>query len=117
MLQGIQFFLELWAEINHRASLRARAESVPLLPSPNSTEDEPPEGTIFEELVRHYRDLAGRAEELIVSSVTGEVESGLKPHLQGGSTYVTTARLEMRYTNRDTVGIPPPPPTRTRRTI
>ncbi|KAM5532788.1 hypothetical protein V8D89_013585 [Ganoderma adspersum] len=85
------FFLELWAEINHRASLRARAESIPSLPNPNTTEDEPPEGTIFEELVRHYQDLARRAEELIVSTVTGEVESGLKSHLQGSSAQATPA--------------------------
>ncbi|TBU64736.1 RINT-1 family protein [Dichomitus squalens] len=85
------FFLELWAEINHRASLRTRAESVPLLPNPNSAEDEAPEGTIFEELVRHYHDLSERAEELIVSTVTGEVESGLKSHLQSGSTHATPA--------------------------
>ena len=52
----------------------------------NAAEDEPPEGTIFEELVRHYHSLAGRAEEMIVTSVSAEVESGLKPHLQGGST-------------------------------
>ncbi|TFK93535.1 hypothetical protein K466DRAFT_572441 [Polyporus arcularius HHB13444] len=85
------FFLELWVEINRRANLRSKAESIPSLPTPNGTEDEPPEGTIFEELIRHYHSLVGRAEELIVTSVTGEVESGLKPHLQGGSTQVTPA--------------------------
>ena len=88
-----------------------------MLPNLNSTEDEPPEGTIFEELVRHYRDLTGRAEELIVSSVTGEVESGLKPHLQGGSTYVVAARLNTRYSDSATVGIPLLLLTQTRRTI
>nr|VWO99552.1 N/A [Ganoderma boninense] len=85
------FFLELWAEINHRASLRTRAESIPSLPNPNATEDESPEGTIFEELVRHYNDLVRRAEELIISTVTGEIESGLKAHLQGSSAQVTPA--------------------------
>ncbi len=60
-------------------------DTVSSLPNPKVEEDEQ-EGTIFEELVRHYHTLAGRAEELIVSSVTGEVESGLKAHLQGGST-------------------------------
>ncbi|KAI0757326.1 RINT-1 family protein [Daedaleopsis nitida] len=83
------FFLELWAEINRRANLRTKAETIPSLPNPKVVEDEPPEGTIFEELVRHYQTLAGRAEELIVSSVAGEVESGLKGHLQGGSTHPT----------------------------
>ncbi|KAI0666341.1 TIP-1 family-domain-containing protein [Trametes maxima] len=88
------FFLELWAEINHRANLRTRAESVSSLPNPKDREDdnEPPEGTIFEELIRHYSALVGRVEEMIVQSVTGEVEAGLKPHLQGGSTQVTPAQ-------------------------
>ncbi|KAI0768609.1 TIP-1 family-domain-containing protein [Trametes elegans] len=85
------FFLELWAEINRRSNLRTRAETVSSLPNPNLNEDEPPEGTIFEELVRHYTALVGRAEEMIVQCVTGEVEAGLKPHLQGGSTQVTPA--------------------------
>ncbi|KAI0639079.1 TIP-1 family-domain-containing protein [Trametes polyzona] len=79
------FFLELWAEINRRANLRTKAESVPSLPNPNASEDEPLEGTIFEELVRHYQALVGRAEDMIVQCVTGEIESGLKPHLQGAS--------------------------------
>ncbi|KAI0374499.1 hypothetical protein BV20DRAFT_961682 [Pilatotrama ljubarskyi] len=85
------FFLELWAEINHRASLRTKAESVSSLPNPRENEDEPPEGTIFEELVRHYHALVGRAEEMIVQCVTAEVETGLKPHLQGASTHATPA--------------------------
>ncbi|KAI0724222.1 RINT-1 family protein [Cerioporus squamosus] len=85
------FFLELWAEINRRANLRTKAESIPSLPNPNGAEDEPPEGTIFEELIRHYHSLASRAEEMIVTCITGEVESALKPHLQGGSTQVTPA--------------------------
>ncbi|KAI0336160.1 hypothetical protein GY45DRAFT_1316243 [Cubamyces sp. BRFM 1775] len=85
------FFLELWAEINRRANLRTKAESVPSLPNPRENEDEPPEGTIFEELVRHYHALVDRAEEMIVQCVTGEVEAGLKAHLQGGSTHTTPA--------------------------
>ncbi|KAH9891013.1 RINT-1 family protein [Cubamyces lactineus] len=85
------FFLELWAEINHRANLRTKAESVSSLPNPRQNEDEPPEGTIFEELVRHYHALVDRAEEMIVQCVTGEVEAGLKAHLQGGSTHTTPA--------------------------
>ncbi|KAI0823023.1 TIP-1 family-domain-containing protein [Trametes gibbosa] len=76
------FFLELWAEIGRRVNLRTKAESVASLPNPNGNEDEPPEGTIFEELVRHYKALVGRAEDMIVQCVTGEVEASLKPHLQ-----------------------------------
>ncbi|CDO70227.1 hypothetical protein BN946_scf184942.g27 [Trametes cinnabarina] len=60
------FFLELWAEISRRATLRTKAESVASLPNPRAPEDEPPEGTIFEELVRHYDALVDRAEEMIV---------------------------------------------------
>ena len=86
----VKFFLELWAEINHRANLRTKAESVSSLPNPRQNEDEPPEGTIFEELVRHYHALVERAEEMIVQCVTGEVEAGLKAHLQGGSAFVHT---------------------------
>ncbi|KAI8995431.1 TIP-1 family-domain-containing protein [Trametes punicea] len=85
------FFLELWAEINRRANLRTKAEAVSSLPNPREREDEPPEGTIFEELVRHYNALADRAEEMIVQCVTGEVEAALKSHLQGGSTHATPA--------------------------
>ncbi|KAI9068018.1 RINT-1 family protein [Trametes sanguinea] len=87
------FFLELWEEINRRANLRSKAESVPSLPNPRDTEDEPPEGTIFEELVRHYNALVDRAEDMIVQCVTGEVETALKPHLQGSAhpTPVTSA--------------------------
>ncbi|KAI0359047.1 hypothetical protein OH77DRAFT_1420580 [Trametes cingulata] len=85
------FFLELWAEINRRANLRTKAESVSSLPNPRENEDEPPEGTIFEELVKHYHALVNRAEEMIVQCVTGEVETGLKPHLQGPSTHATPA--------------------------
>ncbi|OBZ79146.1 RAD50-interacting protein 1, partial [Grifola frondosa] len=84
------FFLELWAEINHKASLRSRAESVASLPRPKDQEheDEPLEGTIFEELVTQYAALAARAEDMIVQCVCGEVEVGLKAHLSGGSTFV-----------------------------
>ena len=78
--------MELWAEINRRANLRSKAEAVPSLPNPKDAEDEHPEGTIFEELIIHYKDLVGRAEEMIVNSVSGEVESGLKAHFtHGGS--------------------------------
>ena len=83
--------MELWEEINCRANLRTKAEAVAALPNPNpnGSTDDSPEGTIFEELIRHYNALSERAEEMIVACVTGEVEGGLKAHLHGGgSTYV-----------------------------
>ncbi|CAL1696309.1 unnamed protein product [Somion occarium] len=78
------FFLELWAEINHKASLRSRAEAAASLPDPKSADAEVPEGTIFEELVVQYNQLVVRAEELIVQSICNEVESGLKAHFNSG---------------------------------
>lgn len=75
-----QFFLELWAEINHKASLRSRAEAVSSLPDPKGGESEVPEGTIFEELVVQYNQLGSRAEELIIQSICHEIEAGLKTH-------------------------------------
>ncbi|KAA1468489.1 hypothetical protein DENSPDRAFT_833787 [Dentipellis sp. KUC8613] len=75
------FFLELWTEINHRASLRARAETNHLLPDPRDSTEDTPDGTIFEELVTQYGKLVTRAEEMIVQQVCGEVESHLRPHL------------------------------------
>ncbi|KAF7978890.1 hypothetical protein HWV62_44393 [Athelia sp. TMB] len=74
------FFLELWTEINQRASLRARAQAESSLPDPSPIEEEAPESTIFEELVLQYAKLAVRAEDIIVQQVCGEVEQGLKAH-------------------------------------
>ena len=83
---SLQFFLELWAEINHKAALRSRAEAVRSLPDPKTIGAEVPEGTIFEELVVQYNQLANRAEDLIIQSVCNEVEVGLKTHfISGGS--------------------------------
>ena len=80
----MQFFLELWTEINHKASLRSRAQAVASLPDPHGGESEVPEGTIFEELVVQYGKLVERAEEMIVHTVCGEVEAGLKAHFSAG---------------------------------
>ncbi|KIJ68701.1 hypothetical protein HYDPIDRAFT_173364 [Hydnomerulius pinastri MD-312] len=83
------FFLELWAEINRRASLRIRAESHPSLPEPNTRphdEKATPEGTIFEELVAQYAKLSSRAEDMLVQQICGECESALKPHFSALAT-------------------------------
>ena len=76
----MQFFLELWTEINHKASLRARAETHPSLPDPNNPSSDAIDGTIFEELVQQYEKLVIRAEEMIVQQICAEVESAWKTH-------------------------------------
>lgn len=77
------FFLELWSEINTRATLRAKAEAHPLLPQP-ATDDLIPEvaakGTIFQELVAQYQTLGQRAEDMIVGHICAEIESAAKPY-------------------------------------
>ncbi|KAH9949502.1 RINT-1 family protein [Amylocystis lapponica] len=84
------FFLELWAEINHRASLRSHAQATASLPNPSHRDAQPSEDTIFEELVTQYATLVTRAEDMIVHCVSGEVETDLKPHFSSNSpTHVT----------------------------
>ncbi|KAF9498112.1 hypothetical protein BDN71DRAFT_1443821 [Pleurotus eryngii] len=74
------FFLELWTEINRRASLRARATENPNLPDPHANELEAPRDTIFEELVLRYKKVADRAQAMIVQQVCAEIDHGLKAH-------------------------------------
>ncbi|KAG9223134.1 hypothetical protein CCMSSC00406_0000177 [Pleurotus cornucopiae] len=74
------FFLELWTEINRRASLRARATENPNLPDPHANEWEAPQDTIFEELVLRYKKVADRAQAMIVQQVCAEIDHGLKAH-------------------------------------
>ncbi|KAJ6501627.1 TIP-1 family-domain-containing protein [Mycena vitilis] len=74
------FFLELWTEINRRASLRSQALAASSLPDPRSGGSTAPQETVFEELVGQYRLLVNRAEDMIVQQVCGEVEGGLKAH-------------------------------------
>jgi len=76
----VQFFLELWTEINHKASLRARAETHPSLPSLNNPSSDATDGTIFEELVHQYEKLVTRTEDMIVQLVCTEVEVAWKTH-------------------------------------
>ncbi|EPS99064.1 hypothetical protein FOMPIDRAFT_1125069 [Fomitopsis schrenkii] len=79
------FFLELWAEIGRQKSLRSLIDGVPMLPSPKSNGTDVIEGTLFDALVISFEKLAERAEEMIVHSVCGEVEAGLKAHFTGSS--------------------------------
>jgi hypothetical protein len=76
----LQFFLELWTEINRRASLRSQALAASSLPDPRAAGSAVPQETVFEELVTQYRVLVHRAEDMIVAQVCGEVEGGLKAH-------------------------------------
>jgi hypothetical protein len=79
----VQFYLELWTEINHRASLRTRAEMHPSLPdsaSGRASKSDSPECTIFEELITQYTNLASRAEDMLVNQVCGETEIALRSH-------------------------------------
>ncbi|KZT06301.1 uncharacterized protein LAESUDRAFT_653786 [Laetiporus sulphureus 93-53] len=87
------FFLELWAEINHRASLRSQIQAASALPNPKGGETEAAEGTIFEELIMQYGQLAERAEDMIVQSVCGEVEVGLRAHFSNGSSTQVTPNV------------------------
>jgi RAD50-interacting protein 1 len=80
LIQYAQFFLELWTEINLKASLRARAELHSSLPSLNNSSSDPPDGTIFEELVQQYDKLVTRTEDMIVQQVCMEVETAWKVH-------------------------------------
>ncbi|KAI9511767.1 TIP-1 family-domain-containing protein [Russula earlei] len=81
------FFLELWTEINHKASLRARADTHPSLPSLNNPSSDAAEGTIFEELVRQYEKLVTRTEDMIVQQVCTEVEAAWKTRFASQGTH------------------------------
>jgi hypothetical protein len=81
--------LELWTEINLKASLRARAETHPSLPGLNSSSSDAVDGTIFEELVQQYEKLMTRTEDLIVQQICTEVEAAWKIHF---------ARCALRHT-------------------
>ncbi|KAG8803228.1 hypothetical protein FRC16_006461 [Serendipita sp. 398] len=73
------FYLELWKEINDRASLREKARGHMSLPNP--TPDSVVEGTLFDELIAQYDTLTARSEDLIVQHVVSETDSALRPHV------------------------------------
>ncbi|KAI0935935.1 hypothetical protein AcW1_000312 [Taiwanofungus camphoratus] len=99
------FFLELWTEINHRASLRSRVEAEASLPDPKHSVTEVPEGTIFEELVVQYGKLAERAEDMIVQCVCGEIEAGLRAHFTSGSSTQVTPNVNL--SPKDNISLAP----------
>ncbi|KAI9572694.1 RINT-1 family protein [Boletus coccyginus] len=90
------FFLELWVEINHRASLRMTAGSRSSLPEYNALVDHgaTTEGTIFEELVTQFAKLSSRAEDMLVQQICGECESSLKSHFSALSTDLNDNTVE-----------------------
>ncbi|EIN13385.1 hypothetical protein PUNSTDRAFT_129073 [Punctularia strigosozonata HHB-11173 SS5] len=96
------FFLELWSEINRRASLRARAGENPLLPDPENDDKTVPDSTIFEELIAQYNKVASRAEEMIVHHVLGEIEGALRAHFAAA----ISSSPQMQQTEDD-VGVSP----------
>ena len=79
-MSSAQFFLELWAEINHRASLRMAVKGTSCLPDPHELEAVVPEDAIFEELVVRYGKLIKRSEDMIVQQICGETEHSLRRH-------------------------------------
>ena len=89
----MQFFLELWTEINHKASLRARAETHPSLPDLNDPSTDL-DGTIFEELVQQYEKLVIRTEEMLVQQICTEVEAAWKTHFARCASAYTPSRRE-----------------------
>ncbi|KAJ7169459.1 TIP-1 family-domain-containing protein [Mycena filopes] len=94
------FFLELWTEINRRASLRSQALAAASLPDPRVVGSAVPQETVFEELVTQYRVLVHRAEDMIVQQVCGEVEGGLKAHFS-----VTTSPNPNRQAAADDIAL------------
>lgn len=72
--------MELWTEINHKASLRARVETHPSLPDLNDSPSDAADGTIFEELVQQYEKLVTRTEDMIIQLVCAEVEAAWKTY-------------------------------------
>ncbi|KZT54056.1 hypothetical protein CALCODRAFT_485889 [Calocera cornea HHB12733] len=91
------FFLELWNEINSRASLRSRAAVNASLPDVKSSEDSIVEGTLFDEMIAQYRKLSTRAEAMVIKHVTGEVEAQLKDY------FVSRWNAQVS----DSLGLPP----------
>ncbi|KAJ7042676.1 TIP-1 family-domain-containing protein [Mycena alexandri] len=94
------FFLELWTEINRRASLRSQALAAASLPDPRAGGSAVPQETVFEELVTQYRILVHRAEDMIVQQVCGEVEGGLKAHFSA-----TTSPYPSRQAAADDISL------------
>lgn len=88
------FFLELWAEINRRAYLRAGVSAHHSLPEPNAWPQSmqgTPEGTIFEELMTQYANLVSRAEDMLIHQICGECETSLKGHFNSLASLLDSA--------------------------
>ncbi|KZO97338.1 hypothetical protein CALVIDRAFT_513639 [Calocera viscosa TUFC12733] len=101
------FFLELWNEINSRASLRNRAAVTSSLPDVKSGEDSIVEGTLFDEMIAQYRKLSTRAEAMIVKHVTGEVEAQLKDYFVACVSSLIPLCSRWNAPVSDSLGLPP----------
>lgn len=96
-----QFYIELWKEINERASLRAKAAVLPSLPTPitnNVTED-----ALFDELVAQYATLTARSEDLAVRHVVSEVETLLRQHIARWAPFTLSQSLLTDFIVRGTL--------------
>lgn len=74
-----KFFLEFWQGIQENQILRARVESSPWFPPCRSSEHET-DHALFDEFVKRYGSLSGRAEEMIANQVCTEIEGELKAY-------------------------------------
>jgi hypothetical protein len=75
----LQFYLEIWNEINQRAALRVKAQTHPSLPDP--APENIAEGTLFDELIAQYAALTARNEDMVIRHIAGGVESELQMYL------------------------------------
>lgn len=90
------FYLELWKEINERASLRAKAAVLPSLPTP--VPEHVAEDALFDELIAQYATLTARSEDLIVRHVVSEVENLLRQHIASPWSTSSEERLSLPST-------------------
>ncbi len=75
----MQFYLEMWNEINQKAALRVKAQTHPSLPDP--APEHTAEGTLFDELIAQYAALTARSEDMVIRHIVGGVVSELRTHL------------------------------------
>ncbi|TFK30758.1 RINT-1 family protein [Coprinopsis marcescibilis] len=77
------FFLELWQDILRDPLARENASQSQLLPKPSwgNTGGQAVHDTIFDEIRTKYQTIIGRAEDMIVQQVCGEIEAELRPHI------------------------------------
>lgn len=75
-----QFFVQLWADLESDVGLRKLVQRSPYLPNLTDLDALSPKDTLFKEMLARYRQLAIRAEDMVVQLVCSEVENGLRAH-------------------------------------